>query len=121
MKQWGDRGTGGRSPPKRNNKTQEAVLCALALYIRNEKFVTPTKDHYPGDEVHGKKTSMGALSSLVLCLDDPWPCACRDGKGPWILLTPPQECLAREGAVPEAAGTTTSQSEKGEHMQIQDG
>lgn len=44
-----------------------------------------------------------------------------DGRGPWILQTPPQERLAWEEAVPEAAGTVTSKSEKGEHMQIQDG
>lgn len=40
--------------------------------------------------------------------------------GPWVLLTPPQECVVCEGAVFEAAGTATPQSEKGEHMQTQD-
>lgn len=38
-----------------------------------------------------------------------------------ILLTSPQEHMAFERAVPETAGTVPSESEKEEHMQIQDG
>lgn len=38
-----------------------------------------------------------------------------------ILLTSPQEHMAFERAIPEAAGTVPSESEKEEHMQIQDG
>lgn len=37
------------------------------------------------------------------------------------LLTSLKERMAFEGTVPEAAGTSPSESEKGEHMQLQDG
>lgn len=72
--------------------------------------------------MHGKKSSTGALfgpywSFLWLTHG---PMLAGGGRGPWVLLTPPQECVACEGAVFEAAGTATPLSEKGEHMQIQD-
>lgn len=70
----------------------------------------------------GKNTSGRILFQLVLSLADPMALCLQGTEGALgILLTFPQERMAFEGTIPEAAGTVPSESEKGEQMQIQDG